>query len=161
MRNMSFALTQDAYCSGAKTLTRRDGWNNLRPDDMIMGVNRCMGFKKGEHPVKFGPSIIIRAIREPITEIIRRPFRRINEPEDWKNYTKHCPLLQNGECRHKGNLGECCGFFECPGASEVAREGFPAWVGREEEFVKLYLKANPKGGRDKTVNRIEFARVVA
>lgn len=87
-----------------------------------MGVNKTMGFRKGERPVKFHPSLCISNIPEPLNDIIKRPFR--------------------------------------DGRYEVVREGFPAWVGKEKEFVKLYMKANG-GPEDKIIRRIEFEHYTA
>lgn len=162
MRLMSFNLTQDAYCSGAKDLTRRDGWGKLKDREHFMGVDRVMGFKKGEHPVKIGQSIVVSVKKEPLEDIVKRPFRRIIDPEEWQRYARICPFYNTCcGCQNPKNLGCWCGVSECPGASEVVREGFPAWVGKEEQFVNLYLKASPKGGRSKIINRIQFVRVVA
>lgn len=122
MRNMSFALTQNEYISRTKTVTRRDGWAFLKPGEFFMGVNKVMGFRKGERPIKFHPSLCISNIPEPLNDIIKRPFRG--------------------------------------GRYEVVREGFPAWVGKEKEFVKLYMKANG-GPEDKIIRRIEFEHYTA
>lgn len=121
MRHMSFALTQNEYVSRIKDLTRRDGWTNLKPGDSFVGVDRVMGFQKGEHPVKFHPSVCISNAPEPLNDIVKRPFR--------------------------------------DGHFEVAREGFPAWIGNETEFVKLYVKCNG-GPEDKIINRIEFRHII-
>lgn len=48
MRNMSFTLTTEQIIDGRKTVTRRLGWLNLKPGDMIQPVKKCMGLKKGE-----------------------------------------------------------------------------------------------------------------
>lgn len=117
MRNMSFALTENEYCSGVKDVTRRDGWIFLKPGDHFWGVKKAQGLKKGEHQVKFHPSECISNVPEPLNDIVKRPFR--------------------------------------DGRYEVVREGFPAWVGREIEFVKLYVKMNG-GPENKIINRIEF-----
>jgi hypothetical protein len=48
MRRMSFALTERQLLDGSKTVTRRLGWRNLKPGQLLLAVNKCMGLKKGE-----------------------------------------------------------------------------------------------------------------
>jgi hypothetical protein len=116
MRQISFHLTQEAYQDESKDLTRRDAWNNLKGGEVLMGVNQCQGLKKGQQ-IKFHPLVVLTVQREPLDDIVKRPFR--------------------------------------DGRYEVAREGFPAWIGLEDRFVDLYVKANG-GPRDKLINRIEI-----
>ncbi len=48
MRNISFMLTQDQIRCRTKTVTRRMGWRHLKPGDLLSGVEKGMGLKKGE-----------------------------------------------------------------------------------------------------------------
>lgn len=48
MRNISFALTTPQFKSRSKDVTRRIGWWFLKPGDVVMGVEKGMGLKKGE-----------------------------------------------------------------------------------------------------------------
>ena len=45
---MSFALTIEQFRGGTKTVTRRQGWKFLKKGDIVMGVEKGMGIKKGE-----------------------------------------------------------------------------------------------------------------
>src|ERR1044071_24143 len=45
---MSFALTERQLLMGHKTVTRRLGWEFLKPGDEILAVRKCMGLKRGE-----------------------------------------------------------------------------------------------------------------
>lgn len=47
-RNMSFRLTTDQIRNRTKTVTRRTGWDHLKPGEIINACVKCMGFKKGE-----------------------------------------------------------------------------------------------------------------
>lgn len=47
-RNMSFALTTDQIRNRTKTVTRRKGWNFLKPGDIINACVKCMGLRPGE-----------------------------------------------------------------------------------------------------------------
>ncbi|MEZ7494486.1 hypothetical protein QO206_03250 [Leeuwenhoekiella aequorea] len=59
---MSFALTKEQVLNQTKTVTRRNGWNNLKVGDLIQPVEKCMGLKKGEKQVKLGCPIRITSI---------------------------------------------------------------------------------------------------
>lgn len=48
MRMMSFALTEPQLMDGSKTVTRRTGWQNLKPGDRLLAVRKAMGLKPGE-----------------------------------------------------------------------------------------------------------------
>lgn len=75
MRLMSFALTTEQVYAGTKSVTRRKGWRFIKPGDIVQGVEKAQGLKKGEHPVK------IRLIR-----IISTRWERLDAitPEDVK-----------------------------------------------------------------------------
>jgi hypothetical protein len=70
MRHISFSMTTQAFRERRKTVTRRLGWWNLKPGDILMGVEKAQGLKKGEKQVKLG-AIQIKSVR-------REPLRWIN-----------------------------------------------------------------------------------
>lgn len=45
-------LTKQQINSRAKTVTRRLGWRNLKPGDLLSGVEKGMGLKAGEKVVR-------------------------------------------------------------------------------------------------------------
>lgn len=45
---MSFALTESQIMDGSKTVTRRLGWQFLKPGDFVRPVRKAMGLKHGE-----------------------------------------------------------------------------------------------------------------
>ncbi len=61
-RNISFMLTQDQFRAKTKRVTRRLGWKNLQPGDILNGCEKCQGLKKGEKVVVMGP-IIVQSVR--------------------------------------------------------------------------------------------------
>lgn len=77
MRNMSFAMTTEAIRNQTKTVTRRNGWDFLRPGDLVQPVVKTQGLKKGEHVEKIGCPIRIKSVT---------PFERLNKitPEECK-----------------------------------------------------------------------------
>jgi len=48
MRRMSFSLTKKQIRERTKTVTRRLGWESLKPGERFIAVEKCMGLKKGE-----------------------------------------------------------------------------------------------------------------
>lgn len=48
MRNISFSITLESFNNRTKTVTRRLGWSFLKPGDVLMGVEKAQGIKKGE-----------------------------------------------------------------------------------------------------------------
>ncbi len=70
-RNMSFTLTIEQFKNRTKTVTRRFGWLFLQPGDIVCGVEKSMGFKKGEKIKRLGEIRIISTRREPLNEITK------------------------------------------------------------------------------------------
>jgi len=68
-RNMSFALTTEQFKNKTKTVTRRFGWEFLKPGDVVCGVERAMGLKKGERIKRLGMIRIVSIRKEPLNTI--------------------------------------------------------------------------------------------
>lgn len=67
---MSFSLTKRQIANQEKTVTRRQGWTNLKVGDIIQPIEKGMGLKKGQKQQLIGCPIIITAITsEPIEQI--------------------------------------------------------------------------------------------
>lgn len=47
-RNMSFSMTTEQIRNRTKTVTRRLGWEFLKPGDVVNAVVKAMGLKPGE-----------------------------------------------------------------------------------------------------------------
>lgn len=71
MRHMSFALTTEQVLAGTKTVTRRLGWECLRPGDSILAVRKCMGLKKGEKRQPLAVLRILDVRRESLGRMVR------------------------------------------------------------------------------------------
>ncbi len=63
-RNMSFSMTTAQFLARTKTVTRRFGWWSLKPGDVLCGVERAMGLKKGEKVKRLGMIRIVSTRRE-------------------------------------------------------------------------------------------------
>ena len=81
MRNISFMLTQPQIKNRSKTVTRRNGWRFLRVDELLQGVDRCQGLKKGEHPVKLEVIRVKEVSFEPLEAITPEDVIREGFPE--------------------------------------------------------------------------------
>jgi hypothetical protein len=79
MRRISFALTEAAFLDGSKDVTRRLGWEHLKPGTELLAVNKCMGIRKGEHARIFGPIRVVSVRRERLcvitpSDVVREGF---------------------------------------------------------------------------------------
>ena len=72
-RNMSFSMTTEQYRNGTKDVTRRWSWEHAKPGDIVMGVEKAMGLKKGESMVRLGPAEIVSVRREPLDRMVKEP----------------------------------------------------------------------------------------
>ncbi len=73
MRHASFFLTTDQYRAGTKTVTRRLGWKNLRPGDLVMGCVKCQGLGKGGRIERIHPFEVISNQPERLGRLIEDP----------------------------------------------------------------------------------------
>jgi len=70
-RNMSFSITTEQYRNRTKSVTRRLGWWFLKHGDILNGVEKGMGLKKGEKIVKLGQHRVIFAWPESLNAITK------------------------------------------------------------------------------------------
>lgn len=79
MRLMSFALTTVAFYRREKTVTRRLDWEDLEPGELLCGVQRCQGLRKGESPVRLAIIRVSSVRREPLLRIRKDPHEVVRE----------------------------------------------------------------------------------
>lgn len=162
--NISFSATTEQVRQHQKHVTRRID-KSLRlakkePGDILQGIERGQGIKKGEHIVKLDQIVILEVNREPLDEIIRRPFRKLRNSDHWKECMKYCgfshyrPSSDERTCGSGANLGYFCGFNECPGIPETTLEGFPELT--PVQFVETFCNINKKCTPDTEITRILF-----
>ena len=70
-RHMSFSMTTAQFRARTKTVTRRFGWWFLKPGDLVMGVEKSQGLKKGEKVVRLGLIRIVSVRTEPLKVLER------------------------------------------------------------------------------------------
>lgn len=80
-RNMSFAMTTEQFKNKTKTVTRRFGWNFLKPGDIVCGVEKSMGLQKGEKIKKLGLIRIVSIRREPLDAITKEDCAKEGFPD--------------------------------------------------------------------------------
>jgi hypothetical protein len=67
---MSFALTTYQIRTRRKTVTRRLGWEFLKPGDLLQPIVKGQGLKKGETVHKIGgPIRVVNVSRAPLNSI--------------------------------------------------------------------------------------------
>lgn len=69
MRNMSFSLTTAQMIAGTKSVTRRLGWECLKPGERVMACEKVMGRRKGQPLVRLFPIKILSVRRERLDAI--------------------------------------------------------------------------------------------
>lgn len=80
MRNMSYMLTTQQIRKRIKRVTRRLGWEFLKPGDLVCAVEKGMGLKKGE-TVKRLAVLRVKSVR-------REPLRRMID--EWEYGLREC-----------------------------------------------------------------------
>lgn len=100
---MSYQLTTAQAYAQLKTVTRRLGWWNLKPGDLIQQVEKGMGLKLGEKIKRIYPIRIETADQEPLNRLlIDREYGRlemIREGFPWMAPEQFVEMFCNS---HKG-----------------------------------------------------------
>jgi len=92
--NMSFMLTTAQVRNGTKDVTRRLGWWNIKPGQVINACVKCQGLKKGEKVEVIRKIGIVSARPEPLKNITYADLQREGFPgwtcaEFINMFTKH------------------------------------------------------------------------
>lgn len=81
MRRISFAKTASQLVAGTKTVTRRQGWRDLKPGTRLLAVDRVRGLKKGERAKKLGEIEVVSVRQEPLNAITAEEVAAEGFPE--------------------------------------------------------------------------------
>lgn len=84
-RNMSFSMTTEQVRNKTKTVTRRLGWNFLKPGDVLNAVEKAQGLKKGEKVKGICQIRIISKRRERLCLITRKEIEKEGFPGMYKH----------------------------------------------------------------------------
>lgn len=79
-RAMSFHLTERAFVTGEKDVTRRLGWLDAREGDCFMAVRQAMGLRRGETQHRLGLLRVLSVRRERLDTITADDVRREGFP---------------------------------------------------------------------------------
>lgn len=71
--NIAFSLTKPQIRAGTKDVTRRLGWENLQPGEVLDAIEKGQGLKKGEHVKVMRTIRVVSARREPLDRMISEP----------------------------------------------------------------------------------------
>lgn len=71
---MSFQLTTPQFRGQSKFVTRRLGWKNAKPGEIIMGIEKGMGLKKGEKQVELGKIRVVSNRQENLNRMALQPL---------------------------------------------------------------------------------------
>jgi len=66
MRLMAFTTTTKQFCNRTKTVTRRLGWHDLQAGEILCGIEKGQGLKKGEHVKRLGQIQVVSTHWEPL-----------------------------------------------------------------------------------------------
>jgi hypothetical protein len=80
-RNISFFLTQEQFKNKTKTVTRRLGWDNLKPGDILNGCVKCQGLKKGEKVQILGQIRVKCVTKQPLNRITLDDVKKEGFPD--------------------------------------------------------------------------------
>ena len=80
-RNISFAMTTPQVVARTKTVTRRFAWWGLKPGDVLCGVKKSMGLRKGEKVQRLGLIEVVDVRSEPLDAITAEDVAREGFPE--------------------------------------------------------------------------------
>ena len=80
-RIMIFALTTPQFIARTKTVTRRLGWKFLKPGELVWGVEKAMGLKKGEKIKRLGLIRIVSNQPEHLHKISHDDVAKEGFPE--------------------------------------------------------------------------------
>ncbi len=70
MRLMSFALTTEQIRDRSKTVTRRIGWQDLKPGTLLCAVRKAQGLKKGEKVERLATIRVVNVRRESLRRML-------------------------------------------------------------------------------------------
>lgn len=80
MRNMSFFITKRQMRERSKTVTRRLGWWNVKPGELLCSIEKGQGLKKGEKVTRICVIRVASARPERLDKITDLECRREGFP---------------------------------------------------------------------------------
>lgn len=69
-RKMSFSMTTEQMRNRTKRVTRRNGWEFLKPGDIVTACVKCMGIPKGGKIEVICDILIVSNHKEPLRKMV-------------------------------------------------------------------------------------------
>lgn len=69
-RNISCSITTEQVRTRIKTVTRRTGWLNLKPGEILNACVKCMGLRPGEKIERICQIRVVSVRREPLRRMM-------------------------------------------------------------------------------------------
>jgi len=69
--NISFSLTKRQFRDRTKTVTRRIGWEKLKPGTILQAIEQGQGLKPGQHVRPMGKIRVTAVRREPLSDLLK------------------------------------------------------------------------------------------
>ncbi|CAG0946258.1 hypothetical protein ANRL1_02874 [Anaerolineae bacterium] len=93
-RHMSFSMTTSQVRSKTKDVTRRLGWDDLKPGELFWAIEKGQGLKRGEHVVKIWLCRCVSNTPEPLNTItpddcVREGFPGYTLQQFVQMFTRH------------------------------------------------------------------------
>lgn len=130
MRNMSFALTTQQILHRTKTVTRRIGWEYLKPGDLLQAIEKGQGLKAGEKARKLAVIRVKDVRRERLDELLGPNFAYGNEEVVREGFPDATPagFIYMFVCSHRvPDYADSMGrihYRRCEASDEVTRVEF-------------------------------------
>ena len=114
MKNISFFLTTQQFKNRTKDVTRRIGWRDVEPGELLQGVLKGQGIPKGGTIQKLGVIQVKEARREPLNKMLE------DGPYGWLE----CIREGFPNMEPKGFVDMFCKHNGCKPETEIARIEF-------------------------------------
>jgi hypothetical protein len=125
VKNISCQLTTQQVLARVKLVTRRLGWKNLKPGEILQICEKCMGMKKGEKIRRLALVLVKSVRRERLDKITKADCRLEGFPD-----------LSPSEF-----VAMFCKHMHCRPGAIVTRIEWRYLTGAESDLVVVFQKA--------------------
>ena len=170
MRNISFNMTIQQIKTMKKTVTRRKGWLFLKVGDLLQGVEKAMGLKKGEKIQKLSVVKVTSIRRERVdaiteADVIREGFESFSTGRFIALYCNANSCKPSDLCTRIEfeyafpfyDRPEIVDFFSSLDASKVLHLDEHFWLNEEVFYYDEFHRFSDLNWMG-TVDRIRFLR---
>lgn len=139
--NMSFAMTTKQIEDEIKFVTRRLGWWNLKPGQIVEAVKKCQGLKKGER-ITWLKTIKIEDVRsEPLNAITQEDVILEGFPE-WTPKRFVDFFCKIHKCQPDIKVNRIQFSYVKDKTASVFSEGFKEALTKPKQMTLMYLESS-------------------